>query len=66
MRLRVKRQFRIAPFLSDFATLVIPDVANTLEEQQREDVGLEISCIYRTAQDVRGLPEVAFELTKGD
>ncbi len=37
--------------------LAVPGVADPLEEEQREDVGLEVSRIDRTAQGVRGRPE---------
>jgi hypothetical protein len=38
--------------------LLIIDVGEPLEEQQREDVGLEIGRVDRTTQDVGRLPEV--------
>ena len=40
-------------------------IRDALEEEQREDVGLEIGRIHRAAQDIRGLPEVGFKLAKG-
>ena len=42
--------------------LLVVNVRDTLEEQQREDVGLEVGRIHRTAQDVRSFPQVGFKL----
>jgi hypothetical protein len=43
--------------------LLVPDVADAFEEEQRQDVGLPVGAIDRAAaQDVRGLPEVGLEL----
>ena len=42
--------------------LLVVDIGDALEEQQREDVGLEVGRIHRPAQDVGGFPEVRFEL----
>lgn len=50
---------------SCFEFLII-DVGEALEEEQREDVGLEIRRIHGTTQDIGGLPEVRFKLTKLD
>lgn len=66
VRLGKQGQLRIAALLNNFATFVIPYVANTLEEKQWENVGLEVSGIYRATQDIGGLPEMAFELGEGD
>jgi len=41
-------------------------VADALEEEQREDEGLEIGRIDGTTQDVRGLPEMRLELSERD
>jgi hypothetical protein len=48
----------IAGLIDDLLVFLVPDVADALEEQQREDVGLEVGRIHRAAQDVGGLPEV--------
>jgi len=66
MRLGEQCQFGIAGFIDDLGVFLVPDIADPLEEQQREDVGLEVSRIHRAAQNVGGLPEVGFELAKGD
>ncbi|MNR15752.1 hypothetical protein D3C85_1323080 [compost metagenome] len=66
MRFRKKCQLRIAAFFNDFASFVIPNVANALEKQQRENVSFEVSRIHRTAQNVGGCPQMAFELAEGD
>ncbi|MDB6132767.1 MAG: hypothetical protein JWM59_1010 [Verrucomicrobiales bacterium] len=42
--------------------LLIVDIGETFEEQQRKDVALEIRRIHRPAQDVGGLPQMGFEL----
>ena len=66
VRLREPRQLLIASLVDDFLVFLVPDVADALEEQQREDVGLEVSRIHRAAQDVGGLPQVAFKLAQSD
>ena len=42
--------------------LVVPGVADPLEEQQREDVGLEVGGVDRSAQGVRGIPQSPLQL----
>ncbi|MCH2107596.1 MAG: hypothetical protein MK291_13265 [Planctomycetes bacterium] len=43
--------------------LFIPDIADPLEEEQRQDVALPVGPIdRRAAQDVGGFPEVGLEL----
>lgn len=43
--------------------LLIPDVADAFEEEQRQDVGLPVGAIDRAApEDVRGLPEMRLKL----
>jgi hypothetical protein len=37
-------------------------IREPLEEQEREDVGLEVRRIHRSLQKPRGFPEVGFEL----
>jgi hypothetical protein len=61
VRLGEQSQFGIATFVDDLVVFLVPDVTNSLEEEQREDVGLEIGSIYRAAQDVGGLPEVGLQ-----
>ncbi len=65
VRLRKPGQLLVAGLIDDLLVFLVPDIADALEEQQREDVGLEVSRIHRAAQDVGGFPEVAFELTQG-
>ena len=38
--------------------LLVMDVRDAFEEEQREDVGLEVGGIHRPPQDVRRFPEV--------
>lgn len=42
------------------------DIADAFEEEQREDIGLEVSRVHRATQDVGGLPEMALQLAEGD
>jgi hypothetical protein len=58
VRLGEPGQFGIAGVGDDLVVLLVPDIADSLEEQQREDVGLEVGRIHRAAQDVGRLPEV--------
>ena len=58
--------FVAAGLLQGRLVLLVVNVREALEEQEREDVGLEVRRIHRTAQDVRGLPEVGFKLIEGD
>jgi uncharacterized membrane protein len=48
----------VAGLVHDLLVLLVPDITDALEEQQRKDVGLEVSRIHRAAQDVGGFPEV--------
>lgn len=41
--------------------LLVINVGEPLEEQQRKDVGLEVGCVYRTTQDIGRLPEMPGE-----
>lgn len=66
VRLGEQSQFGVATFLDDLGVFLVPDIADALEEEQWEDVGLEVSRVHRAAQDVGGLPEVAFQLAEGD
>jgi len=52
----------VASFIDDLLVLLVPDIADALEKQQRENVGLEVSRIHRTAKDVRGFPQMTFQL----
>ena len=56
----------VAGFIDDFLVFLVPDIADALEEQQRKDVGLEVSRTDWAAQDVGGFPKMAFELGWGD
>ena len=45
--------------------LLVPHVADALEEEQRQDVRLPVGAVDRAAaQDVGGLPEVRLELSE--
>ena len=44
-------------------SLFVVDVADPLQEQEREDVGLEVRCVYGPPQDVGGIPEPRFDRT---
>jgi hypothetical protein len=56
VRLGKPGQCFIASLVNDLLVFLVPDIADSLEEQQREDIGLEIGCIHRSTQDVGGLP----------
>jgi len=43
--------------------LFIPHITDSLEKEQREDVGLEIGGVNWSPEDVGSLPEVAFALS---
>jgi hypothetical protein len=64
MRLRELGQLLVTGFVNDLLVFFVPNVADPFEEEQGEDVGLEVSCIYRATQNVCGLPEMTLELTK--
>jgi hypothetical protein len=38
------------------------NVGDALEEEERKNVGFEVSGVHRAAKDVGGLPEVGFKL----
>ena len=40
---------------------LVVDVADPLQEQKWEDVGLEVRCVYWPAKDVGGIPEPRFD-----
>src|SRR5437879_1726888 len=48
--------------LQRYFALLLMNVRNALEEEQRKDVGLEVCSVHWTAQDVRGFPQVRFQL----
>ena len=66
----VLRKLRIlliaARFVQSSLVLLVMHIRNPLEEEQREDVGLEVGSIDRTTEDVGRFPEVGFELANGD
>jgi hypothetical protein len=66
VRLRKPGQLLVAGLINDLLVLLVPDIADALEEQQRKDVGLEVSRIHRAAQDIGRFPEVTFELAECD
>ena len=45
---------------------LVVHIGDTLEEQQREDVGLEVRSIDRSAQYVGGLPKMGLQLADGN
>ena len=56
----------VAVGLDHLGALLVPHVADALEEEQGQDVALPVGAIDRAAaQDVRGLPEVGLELVQG-
>ena len=59
-------QFGIARVGNDLFVFFVPDIADALEEQQREDVGLEVSRVHRATKDVGRLPEVGFKSGQAD
>ena len=57
-----ERRVGIAVDLGGLGGLLVPDVADPLEEEQREDVALPVGAIDRgAAQDVGGFPEGGLE-----
>jgi hypothetical protein len=46
--------------------LFVMDIGETLEEQEREDIGLEVCRIDRALEEPCGFPKVGFELGEGD
>jgi hypothetical protein len=53
-----------AGFREGGLVFLVMHVRDALEEQKRENVGLEVRGIHRPAQDVRRLPEVGFKLAQ--
>jgi hypothetical protein len=49
---------RLLESLTPFGFVYVRDA---LEEEQWEDVRLEVSSVYRSAQDIGGFPEMVFE-----
>jgi hypothetical protein len=46
-------------------SLLVPDIANALEEQERQDVTLPVGAVDGAAtEDVGGLPEMILQLRK--
>ncbi len=41
--------------------LLVVDIGDALKEEQRKDIGLEVGCIDRPAQDVCRLPQVRLQ-----
>ena len=59
-------QVDVAVFLPGFGRLLVPDVADPLEEQEREDVALPVRPVDgAAAQDLGAVPEVGLELVEG-
>lgn len=66
MRLRKPGQLLVTGFVNDLLVFLVPNVADALEEQQWEDVGLEVGRIHGPAQDVGRFPEVGFNQVERD
>lgn len=66
VRLRKPGQLFVAGLIDDLLVLLVPDIADALEKQQRKDVGFEICGIDRAAKDVGRLPEVGLEIGEAD
>jgi hypothetical protein len=49
-----------------YRVLLVVRIGNALEEEQREDVGLEIGGVYGAAQNIRGFPQMGLDLTERD
>ena len=63
VQLRKDAQVDVAVRLSGLGRLLVPDVADPLEEQQREDVALPVRPVDgAAAQDLRAVPEVGLQL----
>jgi hypothetical protein len=60
-----ERVFLVAArFRQSGLVLLVVDVRDPLEEQQRENVGLEVGRIHRSAQNVGGFPQMRFKLSQ--
>ena len=63
MQLRKDAQVDVAVFLSRLGHLLVPDVADPLEEQQREDVTLPVRPVDGAAtQDLSAVPEAGLQI----
>ena len=51
----------VAGLVEGVAVLLVPDVGEALEEEQREDVLLVVAGVDQAAQEVGGAPEVRFQ-----
>ena len=59
-------QVDVAVFLPGLGRLLVPDVADPLEEQQREDVALPVRPVDgAAAQDLGAVPEVGLQVLQG-
>ena len=59
MVLRELGKFHVAVgLIQGHGILLVIDVGEPLEEQQREDVGLEIGRVDRTAENIRSFPKM--------
>ena len=56
------RDFLGFPLRDQLLRLLLEPVRKPLQEEQAEDVGLVVAAVDRSAQDVRGRPEVLLEL----
>lgn len=64
MRLREPGQLLVACLVDDVLVFLVPNIADALQEKQREYIGFEVSCIDRPPQDIRRLPKVALKLAQ--
>jgi len=61
--LREARVFLVAAGVGQSGLVfLVVDVVVAFEEQEREDVGLEVSSVHGAPQDVGRLPEMGFKL----
>ena len=66
VQLRKDAQVDVPEFRFGLGRLLVPDVADPLEEQEREDVALPVRSVDRAAaQDLRAVPEVGLQLLEG-
>jgi len=57
---------RIAEDFGGFRGFLVPDIADALEEQQRQDIRFPVRAVNGTAaEDLGAIPEVGFEFLKG-
>ena len=63
---RVGGEFSVVILGQPLLVLLLPNVAQPLEEQQPKDVVLVVGAVDLAPQNVGGSPEVAFKLGEGE